>query len=289
MTYNPNTPLPQEIPAESQSRFLDNFTLLNQYFGRDHVPFGNVISNATLAAPCVITSASHGLSTGNTVTIYDISGLQGNSAVQWPIDGSSVTITVIDADTFSLNASDSTLYPPYIDGTGNFSSPSYLYGYHTHITYPTPLKADPPITTSGGSSLYQKVFIPPPGKQPSRRGDLFFETQISPSIVDQLTRLFVNTQSSSAGTNYSIVTPWGVIFNFGKTSHEEFTGPITVNFKSPYTATNFGVIISLSSGIFGDAELGVNSTSLTNFSFTSRNESEFSDFNEAINYISIGI
>jgi len=56
------------------------------------------ISGATNATPIVITSAGHGLSTGNRVHVS--AGVAGNTAARglW-------TVTVVDADTFSLNNS----------------------------------------------------------------------------------------------------------------------------------------------------------------------------------------
>lgn len=55
------------------------------------------ITNATNATPIVITSTGHGLSTGNEITII---GVGGNTAANgtW-------TVTVVDADTFSLDTS----------------------------------------------------------------------------------------------------------------------------------------------------------------------------------------
>jgi hypothetical protein len=64
---------------------------------KDPSAAGGSITNATNASPIVITSASHGLSTGTRVTI---GGVLGNSAANgdWQI-------TVVDNNTFSLNGS----------------------------------------------------------------------------------------------------------------------------------------------------------------------------------------
>jgi len=63
------------------------------------------ITGATNAAPVVITSAAHGLTTGNQVVVAGVLGNQGANGT-W-------VITVIDANTFSLNGS---------TGTGAYTS-----------------------------------------------------------------------------------------------------------------------------------------------------------------------
>lgn len=61
------------------------------------VPINSNITNATNASPIVITAANHSLATGNSVVIF---GVGGNTAANgtW-------TVTVTDANTFSLNSS----------------------------------------------------------------------------------------------------------------------------------------------------------------------------------------
>ncbi len=64
------------------------------------------VTGATNASPIVITSASHGLTTGTRVTI---SGVLGNTAAN-----GTFTVTVLTADTFSLDSS--TGNGPYTSG-----------------------------------------------------------------------------------------------------------------------------------------------------------------------------
>lgn len=45
MTYNPNIPQPTDIPSQSQSQILDNFTVANTVFGINHVPFDATLNN----------------------------------------------------------------------------------------------------------------------------------------------------------------------------------------------------------------------------------------------------
>jgi Ubiquitin-activating enzyme E1 FCCH domain len=64
---------------------------------KDPSAAGGTITAATNAAPIVITSAGHGLTTGTLVTI---SGVTGNTAANGTFQ-----VTVVDANTFSLNGS----------------------------------------------------------------------------------------------------------------------------------------------------------------------------------------
>lgn len=66
------------------------------------------ISNITQANPAVISAGNHGLSTGDVVYLYKISGMDELS------DGP-YAITVIDGNTFSI-AEDTTNFRPYING-----------------------------------------------------------------------------------------------------------------------------------------------------------------------------
>jgi len=284
MTYNPNTPQPTEIPSQSQSRFLTNFTLLNQYFGQDHTPPGNVITLATNAAPIVITSAGHGLVTGNMVTVYDLTGIDGNTPVAWPINGNTFTITRISSSRFSLQGSNGTSYPTYLAGTGNFSSPSYLYGYHKQLSAPGPLPSDPTAIVAGGD-IYSKIFLQPNGNPRFSNPDFFFQNL---SKVVQLTRLFNNAKASSTGgTKWSFVTPWGLIFSTGLINSGP-TGATSTNFAIPYTTVNFGVVIGC---IKPPSPLvtSVTTTSLTGFSFGARSGNFGGAGNVKTYYLSIGI
>ena len=89
---------------------------LDQRFFDSHMVLNNPvdITGATQANPVVITSAAHGLSTGDYIDINDISGMT-------ELNGKQFKVTVLTANTFSLqNYKDVD-----IDGTG-FSE--YIYG-----------------------------------------------------------------------------------------------------------------------------------------------------------------
>lgn len=292
MTYNPSTPQPSEIPSQSQTRFLTNFTLFNQYFGQDHTPAGNVITLATNTAPIVITSAGHGLSTGNMVTVYDITGIEGNTPVAWPINGNTFTITVIDVNTFSLQGSDATGYPAYLTGTGNFSSASYLYGYHKQLTAATGLTSDPQAGAAGGQ-IYSKFPRDPEGNSTFDNPDFFFRNS---SIVDQLTRLFNNAQTSTTGKliqqSWGFVTPWGLIINVGFVP-DPASAP-SGKFSKPYSTVNYGVVVgcanpgSTRNFVVAVAPLGSDPNMLTKFGINIDFPSS-SGFKFNLYYISMGI
>ena len=67
------------------------------------------ITNITQANPAQVTSPSHGLSTGNLVTISDVVGMT-------EINGMSSPIVVVDDDNFTLTDIDSTLFTAYTSG-----------------------------------------------------------------------------------------------------------------------------------------------------------------------------
>ena len=72
------------------------------------------ITNITSADPAVVTSTGHGLTTGDSVYIYDVVGLEEYSVSR--INGKSFTVTVIDSDTFELDDFDSSGLTSYTSG-----------------------------------------------------------------------------------------------------------------------------------------------------------------------------
>ncbi len=86
------------------------------------------ITGATQANPCVITSASHGLTTGYRVYIVDVVGMTELNG-----ETTSFAVTVIDANSFSLDDTDSTGYTAYTSG-GYWYNASYVDGPTIKIT-----------------------------------------------------------------------------------------------------------------------------------------------------------
>src|SRR5574338_46303 len=71
------------------------------------------ITNITQTNPAIVTSVGHGLITGAQVIIKEVEGMANGSS---SINNNTYTITVIDADHFSLDGIDTTSYTPYISG-----------------------------------------------------------------------------------------------------------------------------------------------------------------------------
>jgi len=78
------------------------------------------ITGATNANPCVITSPNHNLTNGAVVTITNVGGMT-------QLNGNNYTITVIDANDFSLNV-DSSLFGTYTSG-GSWSTISQTFSF----------------------------------------------------------------------------------------------------------------------------------------------------------------
>lgn len=76
------------------------------------------ITVATQADPCQITSASHGLATGDQVIITDVTGMT-------ELNGITYTITRIDDDNFTLDGIDSIGFGVYTGPSGTWTSQPY--------------------------------------------------------------------------------------------------------------------------------------------------------------------
>lgn len=100
------------IESTPEIKFIDQGNgTLNGYL------IGNITA-ATQANPCEITSAGHTLSTGNKVTINNVGGMT-------ELNGNTYTITVVDANHFTLDGVDSTGFTAYTSGgTWTYLSPS---------------------------------------------------------------------------------------------------------------------------------------------------------------------
>lgn len=115
LTRDGNTPL--DAASAPTFRVYGPNGLMTNGTGSGSFKDSGSITGATNASPIVITSASHGLTTGTRVTI---SGVGGNTAAN-----GTFTITRLDANTFSLDGS---------SGNGAYTSGgtwhvSGLYGY----------------------------------------------------------------------------------------------------------------------------------------------------------------
>jgi hypothetical protein len=95
---------------------LDGVEVDKRYYGAyDACVFKTqAITGATAANPVVITSNNHGLQTGDTCFIESVVGMT-------EINDETFTVTRVDANTFSLDGEDGTLYVAYVSG-GTFDA-----------------------------------------------------------------------------------------------------------------------------------------------------------------------
>lgn len=96
--------------VEYMSKVFEDIDLQqNAFFFDCGLTLNNPISvtGVTQANPAVVTAPAHGFSTGNSVIFDSVVGMT-------QLNGNAYTITVIDANTFSLNSTDSTLYGAYV-------------------------------------------------------------------------------------------------------------------------------------------------------------------------------
>jgi hypothetical protein len=243
--YNPGTPQPPDIPNESQDDFLMNFEIINSSFGVDHVAFGNTVTFATSANPCVCTSPNHGLQSGNTVNIVHFCSLIGDVLVPWSINGGPYTVTVIDANTFSMAVNAST-QAPYFPNSGAFYSPNFNYGFHKKNFFPDVLSQGPNTSPPRGapySAYYSKSqeYIDPKDMIKKFAAQLWFQNNVGASFEKQLTDLPIVSTSNTNGKG--VLTPWGIKINFGElsltTSSQTFDLPI------PFVSTFFSIVGSI--------------------------------------------
>lgn len=132
------------------------FRNVNNIFQLTNLPVVNgTITNVIPGANGRVTSLAHGLTTGNMVTIRNVVGITG-------INGLTFTITVVDPNTFDLNAA---VGGAYVSG-GTWTSPSSTrYGFFTPWgwivntgTIAPPLAISPTLNTITYSIPYPAGF-----------------------------------------------------------------------------------------------------------------------------------
>jgi hypothetical protein len=266
--YNPGTPQPPDIPNESQDDFLMNFEIINSSFGVDHVAFGNTVTFATSANPCVCTSPNHGLQSGNTVNIVHFCSLIGDVLVPWSINGGPYTVTVIDANTFSMAVNAST-QAPYFPNSGAFSSTNFNYGFHKKNFFPDVLSQGPNTSPPRGapySAYYSKSqeYIDPKDMIKKFSAQLWFQNNVGASFEKQLTNLPIVSTSNTNGKG--IVTPWGLIINFGQISPLFLASP-PIDFPIPFKSAVWSMVAGPITGNLDtvSAATQVNVVGLTQF------------------------
>lgn len=278
-SYNPRIPQQFDLPSDSQPDIETNFLSLNEVYGEDHIPFGNLIEEATLAAPIVCTSTNHRLTTGDVITVFNMEGTtDAGVRKDWDINGSAFTVTVIDDDTFSLDGSDSTTFPTYLSNSGDFSSAALPYGEHTKNLFPIP-SLQPPNRNTPKSAYFTRAVED--GSQ------LFFQN--GPTATDSLQMTDLPIEATTT-TGKGFITPWGLIINMGQVIGvaQEFT---TFDYPLAFTSTVFSFNITRGPVRFGRAGGSRNpvGSSLSNTQFEVRYANDGTEeFETYIKYIAIG-
>lgn len=241
MTYNYNVPLPNDLPSDNQPVFQSNFDSLNDQFGINHVKLGRSVEGATISNPCIISSANHGLSNGDTVVFTHVRGINAQGVVSnWAINGGAgYVITVINENTFSIPV-DSTTYDPYIPNSGDFSSTAYNYGYHTKLfLQQPPLNFKQPDLQSPATSLYPKDI--------GNFASLFFQNGPQ-AVLESLLTTFVFSPNDvnfiETANGIGFITPWGLIINIGYLYLKFTSATYSVQLPKPFTSTVYTGILS---------------------------------------------
>lgn len=283
MTYIPGFPQPSDIPAQNQPDFLTNYGTLNSSFGVDHIPFGNPISAATIGNPARVTSGNHLLSTGDTVEIYGLNGLSGKTIIPWSVNGSSTTVTVINANTFDLDSVDSSGENTYIPNSGGFNvtataNPAlpYPYGFHKKISFQDALNTYPdgtPNLASPISSLFTLLFNKKLSGKDTSSVELFFQNTSTDQLVDFLTNhktKYTVSSSPNAASFFSVITPWHITLNMGQVflgTQTEITLPLPTGHT--YAAGgHYTTVMVAKTGFFDGNRTQFLVTALTDTSFT---------------------
>lgn len=112
------------VEGRNANLFKDRYQFYNVWprypaFYQTSIGSSGSITGATQANPCVITSAGHGLATGDSVLITDVGGMT-------ELNGSTYTITVLTSSTFSLDSVDSSAYTAYTSGGTWYEAPVTL-------------------------------------------------------------------------------------------------------------------------------------------------------------------
>ncbi len=150
VNYNQGIRAPMEVDGIRGSFFKDR----DQFFlmwpkwptpsQQSPTSLTGTITGATNAVLCQITSPAHGLVTGAVITINNIVGMT-------QLNGGTYTITVIDANNFTLNGVNSLAFGVYVSGgtwTANSQSFSFTIGSVPFLSKSVTMGA---ISTSGSS------------------------------------------------------------------------------------------------------------------------------------------
>ena len=235
------------------------------YFNYDGEVTG-IITGITQANPAQVTSPLHGLQTGAIIRIVDVNGM-----IQ--VDNLNFTITVVDANNFTLNGVDSTPYSPYISG-GSWVIVFTQYRYLTMTIFTDPRF----LTTNPGWSVAPWSFSPwgaPSGESITCNITANRAAQISTNAFNVNTVAvqfghelvatdviqFIDSTGINQQRNVTAVTPFSVSFDgypvtvvAGAYLNQFFDIPFRKGFDvtDPYLISTFiATITNPTTGVFG--------------------------------------
>lgn len=224
-----------------------------------------VITGASQANPCQITSNGHTLSTGDVVTINGVLGMT-------QLNGNTYTITVTGVNTFTLNGIDSTGFTAYISG-GTWRSPSAAnFGTINYVTGVVTLTGTFGAGTAATACISYFPNLPVMGfrdfaiNSSQFPGNLAFDTKYSYNVLDAFpyTAYDVSYYKNPAAdiTNlpgYVPKTTWTPLTWNGE-NYQQF---YTINYQGalwasngirvPFEITNIGMQFKFIAGITIDA------------------------------------
>ena len=155
------------------------------------------ITGATKANPCVITATGHGFRTGISVTISGVGGMT-------QLNGNTYVITVIDANSFSLDGVNSTAYGTYTSG-GSAATYKYLQDVSRGTAYSA--------TTQWRFAQFGKVLIAANGLDKLQSWTLGTSTGFADLAAAAPTAQFVTTVRdfvvAGKTTSYANRVSWG--------------------------------------------------------------------------------
>ncbi len=185
------------------------------------VKFGAIITGATKANPCVISSTAHGLANGDSIVINDVEGMT-------ELNGNTYTVASVSANTFALSGINSTAYTTYTEGGAAYKSFTDPFDMRFEVGYPD-AKADNFV--SDGTGQTTGIFVGQPSCMLDFQSQLTTNHQLAAFEAYTQRAIEVTLDSgtlipSGNGSNYKmkITIPRALIKNYTRRSNGP--GPI---------------------------------------------------------------
>ena len=178
-----------EVISDHQWNFTKKTVVLDYAsgFGVYSTDDVKTITGITAANPAVVSCASHGFVTGNTVYIYDVAGMTEVNKRVYPIT------EVAGGNSFQLTGFDSTKWTAYTSGGScvrKESNPKYSSGY----TYDLPSDCLKALSVSGGAE-YEILGVGSNRRLLSTTKDAILTYNMLEETTDNMLTRFVNAMA----------------------------------------------------------------------------------------------